>query len=374
MGFPVDPTDSDKNVPTSNPILSLADSKLRSAAFYAKKANSDINQGSVQPVRDPKTGKRRYESSPVALARLMGSPLPVSASKHVVSLQGTPVRLVTSGWNDTRSTGYDDKVDSNRRHGGLDFPCVFGETVLSVSEGVISFVGVQHRKEGSKYVEGASVDSDGNILDKNGNAILPVNEVGFGGIFVQITHTGTFVGFKTEYMHLSKIAPGIIKNKKVVEGEIIGYGGVSGGYYGRITSGTHLHWQARYNDIIVKPEGLVLHYNPNSPSESFSNDVLAETMIQIYKTGKITAGEAVILGSAAASIRGQNRAVDMENQSLADIRKKASEHSKYLSNCLAVEAATLHQAVSQFNSEPPTVNNPMTYNFTTGLWSDGKIT
>lgn len=367
------PSDSDQGVPPQSPVSGLADAKLRASAFYAAKATSDINAGKVLPVTDPISGKRRYETSPVSLSRLMGSPLKTEGSPYTVILRGVPVRLVASGWNDTRSANYDDKIDTNRRHGGLDFTAPVGENVLAVADGTISFVGVQHRVRGGVYLENAHTDTGGNVLSSQNAVAVPVGEVGFGGIFVQITHTGVFQGFRTEYMHLATIPIGIVRGKKVKEGDVIGVVGLSGGYRGVMNSGSHLHWQARFDNIVVKPESLVLHYNPKSPSDAPGSDILAETLTQLYRAGRVSAGEAVILGAAASSIRGQNRAVAMENQSASDIKRRASEHSTYLAKSLAVEAGVLHQAIAQFQAGQSVVSNPMTYNFDKGLWSDGKV-
>lgn len=366
-------SDARPDVPEEPPAATIARAKLRAAAAFTAKSASDVNAAPVLPVVDPASGKRRYETSPVALRRLFGSPVATSGSPNVVVLRGVPVRRVSSGWNDARSFGYDDKVDHNRRHSGLDFPGPVGENVLAAADGVISFVGAQRRQGGSLSVVGPTVASDGSILDSTGAKVIDVKDLGFGGMFVQIAHNGDFQGFKTEYFHLSSIPSALKRGARVLEGDAVGQIGTTGGYRGVVQS-PHLHWQARYGsgDIIVKPEPLVLHYNPRHPSDAPGADILAETVIQLQKHGALSAGLSAIVGAGISDVRGMNRATDMENQTLADHRQRQSDHSQFVASQLQAEAGRMHQATAQFQAAQPLVQSPMTFDFATGLWSDGK--
>ena len=368
-------SDSRQDVPEEPPAAAIARAKLRASATYAAQATAALNAGPVLPTRDPASGKLRYETSPVAVKRLFGSPLATTGSTNVVVLRGSIlVRRVTSGWNDARSFGYDDKVDHNRRHAGLDFPGPVGETVLASADGIVSFVGVQRRSGGSLPLTSISVDGEGNAvgLDESGKQVtIDVKQLAFGGVFIQITHKGDFQGFKTEYFHLS--ATTVTKGQKVLEGDPIGKIGTSGGNRGVVHS-PHLHWQVRYGvgSIIVKPEPLVLHYNPRSPADIPGADILAETATQLQKHGTLSAGESAIVGAGISEVRGQNRAVDAQNQTLADHRQRQASYYEYVSQQEAVSAGRMHQATAQFQAAQPVVQGAMTFDFSTGLWSDGR--
>ena len=370
-------SDAQAGVPGETPTASLARAKQRAAAFYAAKAQADVNAGAALPVVGP-DGRRRYETRPVPTKRLFGSPLSTrAAANYVVVVSGVAMRRVTSGWSDVRSVGYDANVDTNRRHSGLDFAAPVGEPVYAAADGVVAFVGVQRRLGGRFSLLNPKVDSEGNVAGTTipeGNAVtVSVKELGHGGLYVQIAHNGDFQGYKTAYMHLSE-ALNIKKGDKVLEGDLIGRVGRTGGTAG-ITSGPHLHWQVAYGagDVPVKPEPLVLHYNPRNPSDAPGGNILADTLTQLAKTGKVSMGEMVVVTSFAADIAAMNRAVDSENKTRADILRRQADHSNFVAASLNVEAGQAHQATAQFQASQPIVQNPMTFDYATGLWSDGKM-
>jgi murein DD-endopeptidase MepM/ murein hydrolase activator NlpD len=57
--------------------------------------------------------------------------------------------------------------------------------------------------------------------------------------------------YKTLYAHMSRLAPGVRKGKRVNQGQIIGYVGSTGR-----STGPHLHYEVRVNDRPVNPTAI----------------------------------------------------------------------------------------------------------------------
>ncbi|GMQ82075.1 MAG: M23 family metallopeptidase [Rhodothermia bacterium] len=110
------------------------------------------------------------------------------------------------------------KVD--RMHNGVDILVRSGTPVVSAADGVILQV------------------SSGSGL----------------GILVKVQHPNA--GYVTVYGHLSKVATGMRRGKKVSRGEIIGYSGNTG-----LTSGPHLHYEVR--DVYGKALNPVFFLAPS---------------------------------------------------------------------------------------------------------------
>ena len=96
------------------------------------------------------------------------------------------------------------------QHTGLDYACDDGDPIYAAASGRVTFAGW-----------------DG----KFGNQ-------------VRIQHAG---GWETRYCHLSTFGGGGWVN----QGAVIGYCGVTG-----LTTGAHLHFEARHNGALVDPLGL----------------------------------------------------------------------------------------------------------------------
>lgn len=88
----------------------------------------------------------------------------------------------------------------NRPHNGVDFSAPIGTPVRTIGDGVVEFSGYNKT----------------------------------GGYMVKIAHDSRYA---TEYMHLSKISPGVTKGSRVSRGSVIGAVGNTG-----LSSGPHLHF------------------------------------------------------------------------------------------------------------------------------------
>lgn len=98
-----------------------------------------------------------------------------------------------------------------RQHKGIDFAAPTGTPIRAAADGVIHFSGWQS---------------------------------GYGN-FIVLKHWGPY---STAYGHMSRIAAGMTKGKKVSQGDIIGYVGSTG-----LSTGPHLHYEFRVNNVQQNP-------------------------------------------------------------------------------------------------------------------------
>lgn len=110
-----------------------------------------------------------------------------------------------------------------RAHNGVDYAAPTGAPVVSVAAGVVTFAGWN----------------------------------GGGGRTVKVRHAS---GYQSEYLHLSKIDPGIRSGIRIAQGQIVGRVGSSG-----LATGPHLHYGLKRNGTYVNP--VVEHRNmpPGEP-------------------------------------------------------------------------------------------------------------
>ena len=80
--------------------------------------------------------------------------------------------------------------------------------------------------------------------------IVSAKWCGGGGNCIKIKHNSTYA---TIYAHLKSFARGIKKNKKVKQGQIIGYVGSTG-----MSTGPHLHYEVIVNGKKVNSQTLKL--------------------------------------------------------------------------------------------------------------------
>ena len=111
------------------------------------------------------------------------------------------------------------------QHKGVDFAAPQGTKVFASGEGVVDFVGQQN---------------------------------GYGNIIV-LQHAG---GYSTYYAHLSGFA-GIREGQHISQGQVIGYVGSTGW-----ATGTHLHYEFRYNDVPQNPLTTTLMEAPTLTGKS----------------------------------------------------------------------------------------------------------
>ena len=139
---------------------------------------------------------------------------PEGKSMHKAFLR-SPIEFsrVSSGFSKSR---FHPLLNKWRSHKGVDYAAPMGTKVKVTSDGVVSFVG----KQG-----------------------------GYGNV-VMVDHQGHFT---TVYGHLSRFAGGIRKGQRLVQGQLIGYVGMTG-----LASGPHLHYEFRMNGIQRDPLKVAL--------------------------------------------------------------------------------------------------------------------
>ena len=103
-----------------------------------------------------------------------------------------------------------------KQHKGIDFAAPVGTPIRAVGDGVIDFAGTQG---------------------------------GYGNVLV-VQHGSVY---STAYAHLSRMAPGIRRGSRVVQGEVIGYVGTTGR-----STGPHLHYEVMRNDRVLNPTQMLL--------------------------------------------------------------------------------------------------------------------
>jgi len=103
-----------------------------------------------------------------------------------------------------------------------------------------------------------------------------ITEIGFNrgmGKAISIRH---YNGYVTEYNHMSKFARGMVKNKTVFQGTIIGYVGMTG-----YATGPHLDFRMKKNGTLVDPlKNRPPSSNPLKPEEM---DVFIARTIELSK-------------------------------------------------------------------------------------------
>jgi len=120
---------------------------------------------------------------------------------------------VSSGFSNSR---FHPILNKWRSHKGVDFAAPAGTKVKSTADGIVTYVG-----------------RDG----------------GYGNV-VRINHQGRYT---TVYGHLSRFALNLRKGQHVVQGEVIGYVGMTG-----LASGPHLHYEFKINGQQHNPMRVAL--------------------------------------------------------------------------------------------------------------------
>jgi murein DD-endopeptidase MepM/ murein hydrolase activator NlpD len=115
---------------------------------------------------------------------------------------------ITSGFSNARLHPV---LQTWRAHKGIDYGAPTGTRVKATGDGVVDIAGRQG---------------------------------GYGNVVV-LRHQSKYT---TWYGHLSSIAKGLRKGKRVTQGEIIGYVGATG-----LATGPHLHYEFRINDVHQNP-------------------------------------------------------------------------------------------------------------------------
>jgi len=371
-----DSTDRSRTAPPEQPQDVVAQKLQRAAATIAVRHGSDINATVPAVEYDPVTKRRYFDTAPVPLRRMFASPL---AMLGPYALGPNRERKISSGWGDPRSTAYDTHVNSAARHQALDFTAPIGETVSACADGRVTFVGFQQRVGGGLEVDGIHADTDAEtILNGSGNIVASkaLGNIGFGGICIFIQHDGDFEGYRTEYFHLSDT--NVRVGQRVLEGAPIGKVGTTGGYYGFFPNkrGPHLHFQISLVtaglQALVRPTGLVPNYWPghtDSTNITSTNGQLAPSAPNI---GVAPAGTQIATNTAQGQTQASDRATIAQNQGAEQIKQNQARYADLVADRLTTHQGSFYATVSAFQGAGITVSSPMTFDFTTGTWSDGQ--
>lgn len=361
----------DTPAPTPTPADSPVDVQLklmRVVAAQRARTGSDLNQAQVFPEFDPTTKSYLYETAPTALKQLFGSPL-AQTGNFAQGPNGE--RLVSSGWGDPlpASEGRRGSTSYNR---ALEYTSTLGETVLAAADGIIQFVGVQTTSGAVAVPNVHANESNQTVLDAKGNVVASttLNNVGFGGIFVTILHNGDFQGYSTEYYRLTSVDVAV--GQKVVQGQAIGVVGGAGSATGWAKQDFVLRFQ-----IVIASGSLRAAVNPTPlvpnkwPGHSDSTNVNSATTVIIPILGPV--GSQMAIGRAANLVIAFNRNTALENKGVAGTKADMSAHADRTAQTTAVESSAMQAASNAFQGKGTQVQNPMAFNFTTGLWEpDGK--
>jgi murein DD-endopeptidase MepM/ murein hydrolase activator NlpD len=353
--------DTDPSRPKDTPIDDIATRLARISSAQVRMSTSDVN--AQPPPLQYDQGRRFYDSAPTPLKRLFGSPL---AQVGKFARGPSRERLIGDGWGAPRNFSYDPHINTNSRHQGLDFVAPAGETLLACSDGTVTFVGYQS-KNGAVEIEGARQGPNGTILNAKGETVATQDQVGFGGIAVHIKHTGDFTNYRTEYYHLSAIT--VHAGQKVMEGSPIGAVGISGTAH----SGPHLHFQIAYYSgktrALVNPTGLVPNYRPGKADSTNTAGAFGVILPLIAPNGTQIAAS-----QAANVINNVDRSTALANQDFATIKQGQAQYADRARQIVNVQQSALYASSTAFSATAPVVVAPMTFDFTTGVWSDGGIT
>jgi murein DD-endopeptidase MepM/ murein hydrolase activator NlpD len=116
-----------------------------------------------------------------------------------------------------------------RAHKGVDYAAPIGTRIKSTADATVDFVGTK-----SGY-----------------------------GLMLILKHQG---GISTAYGHLSHVAPGLHKGTKIMQGEVIGFVGMSG-----LATGPHLHYEFRVNGELRNPLKVALPNAMPVPNEQLTD-------------------------------------------------------------------------------------------------------
>jgi murein DD-endopeptidase MepM/ murein hydrolase activator NlpD len=334
----------------------------KAAAVYAAKSRSDLNF-QIPPVDTDATGRKYFETAPVPLKRLLGSPL----DRRGKYAQGpNKERVISSGWGRPRVRHLKER-NVRTSHKGLDFRSFLGEKVYACADGRVTFAGLSMLKSGGLDVPGIYADAvTRDVFNADGIVIATDAQIGDAGIYITVQHTGDFEGYRTEYMHLGKTY--VDKDDRVEEGQLIGEIGNTAVRRAAV----HLHFQVNFvagrSKALVNPTSLVPNYWPGH-----DDSTTTATTMGIQDLGEQRpAGAGVVFQGAAGTIQTLDRATNLQNQGGADHKRLQSAHRDLIVRNLNAQQSQLYSAIAQFGGNPPVVTDPMTFDFTTGLWSDGK--
>lgn len=351
------------NRPSDSATDDIKTKLARTTANTTQFQKSDLNTQPPTPQYDP-FGRRIFETAPTQLKRLFGSPL-VQTGKWAIGPNGE--RQVGDGWGSPRNFSYDPHVNTNSRHLGLDFFAVYGESLLACFDGTVTFAGWQAKNNpAAQSLNGAAQGPNGSIVNSSGSQVAVQSQIGFGGIclFIQAGN-GDYAGYSCEYYHMSQLL--VNDGASVTQGQVIGKVGNSG----VAGIGPHLHYQVIYASgkqrCIVNPTAIVPNRRPGFADSTNSYGGSPTTM-----PSSAPAGVQYQASQASNTLSAWDRSTFMQNQTYPDMKTAIANYTEFLTSVVSVQQTALDSAVASFNKTPAQVATPMTFNFSTGTWTDNN--
>lgn len=330
---------------------------IAQARIYAEVAIVN-NWTKPKPQKIPGKNVYAYFTAPERLKRPFDSPL-AAEGRYSFGIGDTATRQVSAGWGEADYTGI--------IHTGLDYLADYGEEVYACGEGRVAFVGYI-RASDSKPVAlpGAYQDPDGNVHSRDTDAVIPLADVGDGGIVIRVEHNGDFPGYITEYYHLSEVAVDV--GARITETQTtIGHVGSSG------NAGTpHLHLTVSYGTggraTVVNPSALVpnywpLHLDTTEPS--------GEVLLANFINGG-PGGETIVAAMVATSLGTMDRSTKLQNTNKESVTAAQTAHLEHIAQTTGQQRRQLLEASAKYQQAGLVVIDAMTYNFETGLWYLGE--
>lgn len=382
------PTDRGAAGVAARPQDEIAQRLQRLATSITRKNSSDLNQAvppveyNTVPAQGGGTRKIRFfDTAPTPLKRLLGSPL---VQKGPFAKGPSNERLIASGWGDARPSSYE-PGSPHTIHYGLDFPGPIGEPVYASADGIVTFSGWQTRGgrvdvdlvhadyNAKTYVDARGVVVWSTAMDA---AAVDKDKIGFGGICAHVTHNGDFQGYRTEYYHLTSVT--VSHGQHVLEGQQIGTLGATGfaGLFFSSLKSAHLHYQVAFVDgsasALIRPTAIVPNYWPGHADSTVLTTLSTKVGPALLSLGLAPAGTQVISNMALTHAQGADRATIMENQGVEEVKQRQADHNDLVAGRLGANQSALYTAVASFQQRGVVVAAPMTFDFTTGTWSDGR--
>ena len=118
------------------------------------------------------------------------------------------------------------------------------------------------------------------ILAAGSGSVESAGWNGAYGKYVRIRHNSTY---KTAYAHMSRIAPGIGKGRKIAQGEVIGYVGSTGR-----STGPHLHYEIMVNNRQVNPLTVQLPAGKSVPTGHLASFFAQVEIIELQMKDSLT--------------------------------------------------------------------------------------
>jgi len=206
------------NTPSAAPAHLAASSEEDDFSQLIAQLRLDLNRSKSRELAAPKNAAKGHATSDKPNREFAARAKALFANIESITLMmpvvGVRVTDLYNSWGDSRDGG-------RRRHRGIDIFANKGTPIVAVSDGIVSYIGVQ---------------------PKGGNCLWLTTENG-----------SSFY-----YAHLDRWAPGLYEGMQVTSGDLLGYVGNTGN---ALTTPAHLHFGINSNDEMVNPYPLLSKAN-----------------------------------------------------------------------------------------------------------------